>query len=168
MNNIYLTGFMSSGKTVISKELSKIMKKTLYDTDAMIESELGMKITDIFAQFGEEYFRDVESRMLESVSKMNGVIVSTGGGIVLRSENRRIMHESGVIASLLPDFSVIEARLETARATRPLLNDELPVIKKRFEDRLPLYKDCDFEINVDNEHAPEEFAGMLAELIKDM
>lgn len=158
MNNIYITGFMSSGKTVVSSELSRITGKGLMDTDDMIEKSLNMKIKDIFSEKGEEYFRKVESETLLRASVADGAIISTGGGIVLSGYNRSIMHKTGIIATLLPDFSVIEERLELARATRPLLMEDISLIRKRFEDRLPLYKDCDFEIPVDNSMTPEDVA----------
>ncbi len=146
MNNIYLTGFMASGKTSVSKHLSKLTGRAVYDTDQLIENKLNMKITDIFEQFGENYFREEETNTLKEISAAEGAIISTGGGIVLKEENRRIMKETGIIVALIPDFSAIVSRLSNARNTRPLLMDDIEKIEKRFNDRLPLYKDCHISV----------------------
>ncbi len=164
MNNIYLTGFMSSGKTVVSGVLAKITGRELLDTDEITEKRLNMKITDIFEQFGEEYFRDEETKTLIEVSAHTNAIISTGGGMVLRAENRKIMKNTGVVVALLPDFSVIESRLSVARSTRPLLMEETEKIRKRFNDRLPLYKDC--HISVIPESTPEATAEKILNLIE--
>ncbi len=166
MNNIFLTGFMSSGKTVISAELAKITGRALIDTDELVEKTEGMTITEIFFRYGEEYFRNAETKILGIAAKEDGAIISTGGGIVLREENRKIMRENGIIAALMPEFSVIQARLDGARATRPLLNEELDKIKERFYTRLPLYEQCDIEVKVSDEKSPHEFAVEIAESLK--
>jgi len=166
MNNICITGFMSSGKTVVSKELAKLSGRVVIDTDEMIEKELNMKINDIFSRFGEEYFRQQETRILEMALEADDAIISTGGGIVLSEYNRKIMRRNGVIVAIIPDFSVIESRIITARETRPLLREENDKIKKRFFDRLPLYRDCDVEVNPDIGDTPTEIAEYILERIK--
>ncbi len=161
MNNIYLTGFMSSGKTTVSKLLAKKMEVSLYDTDELIVNKTNLTINDIFDKFGEEYFREVETKTLDDISKKDGVIISTGGGIILKEQNREIMHKTGKIICLSPEFSVIEQRLESARKTRPLLMEETEKIKKRYYDRQPFYKDCDFEIKITNDMTPQEITDII-------
>lgn len=166
MNNICITGFMSSGKTVVSKELAKLSGRVVIDTDEMIEKELNMKINDIFSRFGEEYFRKQETRILEKALETKDAIISTGGGIILSEHNRRIMRKNGIIVAIIPDFSLIESRIITARETRPLLREENDKIRKRFFDRLPLYKDCDIEVNPDKADTPSLIAEYILERIK--
>lgn len=168
MNNIYLTGFMSSGKTTVSKLLSETLNKPLYDTDDLIINKTNLTINDIFLEFGEEYFRELETEILEDVSKKENAIISTGGGIILRDKNRKIMHETGKIIYLNAEFSVIEERLENARKSRPLLMEETEKIRKRFDDRQPLYKDCDFEIKIKKDMTPEKIADIIISYLEDI
>ncbi len=168
MNNIYLTGFMSSGKTTVSMLLSETLNKPLYDTDDLIINKTNLTINDIFLEFGEEYFRGLETEILEDVSKKENAIISTGGGIILRDKNRQIMHQTGKIIYLNADFSVIEERLENARKSRPLLMEETEKIKKRFDSRQPLYKDCDFEIKITKDMTPKKITDIIISYLEDI
>ena len=168
MNNIYLTGFMSSGKTTVSKLLSETLNKSLYDTDNLIINKTNLTINDIFLKFGEEYFRELETEILEEVSKKENAIISTGGGIILRDRNRQVMHETGKIIYLNAEFSVIEERLENARKSRPLLMEETEKIRKRFDDRQPLYKDCDFEIKITKDMTPKKITDIIISYLEDI
>lgn len=168
MNNIYLTGFMSSGKTTVSMLLSETLNKPLYDTDDLIINKTNLTINDIFLKFGEEYFRELETEILEEVSKKENAIISTGGGIILRDRNRQIMHETGKIIYLNAKFSVIEERLENARKSRPLLMEETEKIRKRFDDRQPLYKDCDFEIKITKDMTPKKITDIIISYLEDI
>lgn len=168
MNNIYLTGFMSSGKTTVSKLLSKKLNKPLYDTDELVVKKTNLIINDIFLEFGEEYFRGCETKVLEDVSNEENAVISTGGGIILREENREIMHKTGKIIYLNAEFSVIEERLENARKTRPLLLEETEKIKKRYDSRQPLYKDCDLEIKITKDMTPEQVADAIIFYLGDI
>ena len=168
MNNIYLTGFMSSGKTTVSTLLSETLNKPLYDTDNLIINKTNLTINDIFLKFGEEYFRELETEILEEVSKKENAIISTGGGIILRDRNRQIMHETGKIIYLNAEFSVIEERLENARKSRPLLMEETEKIRKRFDDRQPLYKDCDFEIKITKDMTPKKITDIIISYLEDI
>ena len=168
MNNIYFTGFMSSGKTTVSKLLSETLNKPLYDTDNLIINKTNLTINDIFLKFGEEYFRGLETEILEDVSKKENAIISTGGGIILRDRNRQIMHETGKIIYLNAEFSVIEERLENARKSRPLLMEETEKIRKRFDDRQPLYKDCDFEIKITKDMTPKKITDIIISYLEDI
>lgn len=166
MNNIFLTGFMACGKTSVSKELAHLMSRKLIDTDDEIEKRLNMTIADIFDKFGENYFRKAETEVLKDVILCDSAIISTGGGIVLKEGNRQYMKKNGIIVSLIPDFSVIESRLFSARQTRPLLMEETEKIKKRYEHRLPFYRDCDIEINPTSSESPADTAKRILERIE--
>lgn len=147
--NIVLTGFMASGKTTVGKEIAKISNYTFIDTDEMIVEKEGRTINEIFEKDGEEYFRRVESEIIENVSKMDNMIISTGGGVVLNKYNIEVLKNGGVVFNLSPDFEVIESRILEAAKTRPLLKDSsIEEIKKRFDDRLPFYENCDVKIHI--------------------
>lgn len=166
--NIVLTGFMASGKTQISKELSKLTGFSLVDTDAVIEEKTGLSINDIFEKFGESKFRDIEHDVIKEVSERENTVISTGGGVVLNPDNITSLRKHGVIVNLAPDFNTILERLNDAKATRPLLkNSDIEDIRKRFNERSPFYADCDIKINVSNEHTPLYFAEQIMKLIQE-
>ncbi len=100
MKNIILTGFMGTGKTAVGKELSRLLDMKLIDVDTEIERSRKMNINEIFKQFGEQRFREIETEMIKMVSGNRNVIISTGGGAVLRQENMDVLRENGIIICL--------------------------------------------------------------------
>ena len=90
-NNILLIGFMGTGKTTVSRILHKEMKLPEIDMDSYIVKREGMSINEIFEKYGEEYFRKVETECLIEILQNNGVIVSCGGGVVVKDENVEYM-----------------------------------------------------------------------------
>lgn len=164
--NIVLTGFMASGKTEISKAIASMSGYRCLDTDDMIVKEAGMPINDIFAVYGEEYFRKLEYETIKKASECDGVVIATGGGAVLNTKNMKELRKSGVIFNLSPDFSVIENRIESAAATRPLLqNQSIAEIKLRFESRKPFYDDCDYKIKVVTDRTPKSYAEEILKIM---
>ncbi len=165
--NIVLTGFMASGKTQISKRLAKLTGFKLIDTDAMIVEETKMTINDIFEEYGEARFREIEHGVICRVSELDNTVISTGGGVVLNKANITALRKNGIIINLAPSFEVISERLNSVRSTRPLLKDsDIDSIKKRFYDRLPYYADCDYKISVSNDREPLYFAKEILKLIQ--
>lgn len=166
-SNIVLTGFMAAGKTEISKAIAEISKYKLIDTDDMIAEAMGMSINEIFAKYGEEEFRRIEHECICKAAKMSGMVIATGGGAVLKKENIEELRKKGKIFNLAPDFKVIEERLAAAAATRPLLkNQDIAAVKKRFEDRLPYYADCDCKIHVISGRSPKSYAMEIISLME--
>lgn len=121
--NILLVGFMGSGKSVVGKELSKILNRDFIDTDTEIEKEENRSIKDIFNSDGEEYFRNLESKLLETLVNKNNCIISTGGGIVLRENNRELLKKIGKVIFLHADVEHILNNVKNDD-TRPLLQTE--------------------------------------------
>ncbi|WP_416827209.1 shikimate kinase [Ectobacillus polymachus] len=121
MKALYITGFMGSGKTTIGKELGLRWNMPVIDTDEEIERKTGKQITAIFHDEGEEVFRDYESNMLQSLPCEN-VIITTGGGIIGREQNRKWMKEHGIVLYLYCDLSHIVKRLE-GDTSRPLFKN---------------------------------------------
>jgi len=151
-SNIVLVGFMGCGKSSVGRELAKLLELKYLDTDMAIEEKSGMKISDIFAQHGEKYFRDLESSMCVELSKENNLLVSTGGGIVLRKENIENLKKSGVIFLLRATAETTFERI-SHKKDRPLLQVPNPMekIKELLEAREEFYKGAaDFEIITDN------------------
>ncbi|WAM34680.1 shikimate kinase [Caldicellulosiruptor morganii] len=150
MKNIVLTGFMGSGKTTIGKLIAEKLKIDLVDTDSEIIKEFGLTIDRIFEIYGEKKFRECERKVIERVSKLENVVISTGGGVVLEPENIRLLRENGVIYFLYASPDTILKRLKDDNS-RPLLKngDKLSNIIRLLNLRMPFYKNCDFEINTD-------------------
>lgn len=143
MKNIFLIGFMGSGKSTIARELSKQLGVAQVEMDEMIVEEQGMPITEIFEKYGEEHFRDIETELVCRLQEKDGVVVSCGGGAVLREENRRIMKQSGCIVLLMAKPETILARVKHS-TNRPVLNGHMNVeyITELMERRRSCYEDA--------------------------
>jgi shikimate kinase len=140
---------MGAGKTTIGRQLARTLKLPFYDSDKAIEESTGVDIPTIFEFEGEEGFRDREHKMLQQLTKMDGIVLATGGGAVLREENRQLLKENGFIVYL--QCSVDRILERTRRDTqRPLLNTDNPRerIETLFAQREPLYLSCaDYKID---------------------
>lgn len=119
--NIVLVGIMGCGKTSIGLSLSYKLKMPVIDMDKEIEKQEKMLISEIFAKYGEEYFRNVETQTAKKLSKLDGYIISTGGGVVLKGENMEYLKNNGIIVYIhrTPDEIVKSVNTEN----RPLLKD---------------------------------------------
>lgn len=149
--NIVLCGFMGSGKTTIGKRLSRALQMPLYDSDAFVEQKAGKSISDIFAQEGEEAFRKLETACIKELSQMEGIIIATGGGVVMRPENVEYLKKTGVIVYLNPSLRRLIRNLLTDHS-RPLLEggNKVQKIKILRAKRHGTYqKVCDVEIQKD-------------------
>ena len=147
--NIYLIGLMGAGKTTIGRQLAKSLTVPFYDSDKAIEERTGVDIPTIFEFEGEEGFRDREQKMIQQLTKLDGIVLATGGGAILREDNRRLLKENGFIVYL--QCSVERILERTRRDTqRPLLKTEDPKerIESLFVQREHLYLSCsDFIID---------------------
>ena len=121
MKNIILMGFMGAGKTTIGKKLSKALNWEFIDTDAYIEEEQGRKISDIFAEDGELAFRDMETDLLKHLQNgENQFVLSIGGGMPVREENRALLRNLGTVIYLKTSKEEIIRRVSGDK-NRPLL-----------------------------------------------
>ncbi len=131
MDNIILIGFMGCGKTTVGVKLSYRLRRTVVDTDKEIEKEEKRAISDIFATDGEEYFRDRETACLRKMlGSMNNQIISVGGGLPLREENRALLRKLGQVFYLRARPETIYERVKHD-TTRPLLQGPDPQEKIR-------------------------------------
>ena len=154
-NNIFLIGLMGSGKTTIGKILSKKLDKFFFDSDQVIEAELGVKVPLIFEYEGESGFRERESKVLKDLVTKKNIILSTGGGVILSSKNRELLSSNGIIIYLKADYENLAKRMENDKS-RPLLQgtEIVSTLKKLFKVRDPLYSSiADFEVNTKNKKA---------------
>ena len=148
MNNIYLVGFMGTGKTAAGRELAKKKKWRFLDLDELIELREKRTIADIFAKEGEPYFRRIEKKALNEVAAEKKFVVVCGGGIVLDKDNIRIMKETGKMVCLSARPEVILKRT-CGMNHRPLLNVDNPKekIEILLKFRAPFYAQADCTID---------------------
>lgn len=168
MKNIVLTGFMASGKTTIGQALAAKLNRRFIDMDDEIVQEEGRSINEIFAADGEKYFRMLETKKARQLGLKSNLIISTGGGCVLHTENLDYLRQNGIIIFLDADFDVIKSRLEQAAATRPLLqNQNTEQIYKRFVSRRPFYENCDDKIHITADKSPDAYAEEIISIIEN-
>ena len=146
--NIILTGFMGVGKTSVGMQLAKDLGYTFVDIDTLIEVDQNMTITTMFSKCGEPYFRDVETNIIKQVMKRESQVVSTGGGAVVRDENREAFKKGGFVVCLTASPDVIYERIRH-EMHRPLLQTEDPKakIKELLESRARFYSQADASID---------------------
>ena len=162
--NIYLIGLMGAGKTTIGRQLAKSLQLPFYDSDKAIEEQTGVDIPTIFEYEGENGFRDREQNMIQELTKLDGIVLATGGGAILREENRKGLKENGFVVYL--QCSVDKILQRTKRDTqRPLLNTENPRerIETLFSEREALYLSCaDFKIETSSMQSKTVVQNILA------
>ena len=135
---IILIGFMGSGKTTVANILAKKLDLEVIEMDQLILTKSGNKsISEVFSLNGEKHFRDLETETAEEVSGMNNVVVSTGGGIVMKKRNLKHL-KNGIIFFLNTSFKVLEKRL-FGDDTRPLFKNKIKA-KRLFDLRKNIYK----------------------------
>ena len=139
--NIVLIGFMGCGKSTIGKKLARRKDYVFLDMDDVIVERAGMRITEIFEKFGEAHFRKLESELCKELSKAEGLVIATGGGVIKNAENMRLLKENGTVLYIKASPEHIYRNVRNDR-TRPLLNceDKLARIKELMAERRPLYE----------------------------
>jgi len=161
--NIVLVGFMGTGKTSVSRLLADRLGYRAVDTDEEIERRAGKTIAEIFAAEGEGRFRDMETQVLRDTLAVEGQVVATGGGAVLREENRRLMLAAGWVVALMADPETLAARLArpAEAGVRPLLaGDVMERVRSLIEARKHAYDFAHCMIDT-SRRTPEEIAGLL-------
>ena len=163
--NIVLIGLMGCGKSTIGRKLQTLLGYPLVDTDQLIEEKAGMAVADIFARRGEPYFREVESAVLNELSAPGNPrrIIATGGGIIGRKANRKLLSQLGYVVWLQAPVDVILQRTGRNR-DRPLLQTENPreKIERLLAERSPLYHEiADLELETAGLETEEIACGIL-------
>ena len=167
MKNLILTGFMGTGKTEVSRELARLLTMKLIDIDTEIEKSVRVSINQIFKQFGEQKFREMETEMIEKVSCEKNVIISTGGGAVLKQENMDVLKKTGMVICLMATPETI-LRRTSGSSERPLLQVEKPLekINELLHFRQPFYEKADMMIDTDNK-TPLQIAEEIVAIIRN-
>ncbi|RTZ61944.1 MAG: shikimate kinase I [Gammaproteobacteria bacterium] len=140
--NIYLVGPMGVGKTTVGKKLAELTRFTFYDVDQEVEARTGTTVSIIFEIEGEDGFRAWETRVLGELAESGGAVIATGGGAVIRPENRRIMRNTGTVVYLHADVKTQIRRTRYCK-NRPILQntDRREVLTRLMKEREPLYRE---------------------------
>ena len=176
MKRIFLIGYMGAGKTTLGRTLSKVMNLEFIDLDNFIEARYHKTVKEIFAEMGEEGFRQIEHRSLIEVSDYENVVVALGGGTPCFLDNMDIVKRSGISVYPKPTEDVLLRRLIKGKHKRPLLankNDDeiLQVIREQLAWREPYYLRADivFESShLENKADIVRSAEKLTEIIAKM
>ena len=165
---LIIIGPMASGKSVVGKKLSKRMGLNFFDTDEQIEQKAGVTISWIFDVEGEEKFRDRESEILSTVIKEDNCVISTGGGIVLREENRSLLKKGTGIYLKTSIQSQLERTMNDKE--RPLLqniDNKEEALREIAKLRNPIYESCS-EIIIEETNGSNETVDKIVEKLKNL
>lgn len=159
LDRIYLTGFMTSGKSTLGSILANVLGWNFYDLDQEIEKDERMKVTEIFETNGEPYFREIESKKLKSLSEEKKVIISLGGGTIVNEENVKFITNNGKLVYLKVKPEIIYTRIKK-KTDRPLFKefvlaentkeDFIIKIKSMIDEREKYYNKANLIFDVDN------------------
>jgi shikimate kinase len=140
VRNLVLVGFMGSGKSSVGREIARRWEFRFIDTDTAIRQKFRKSIPDIFATFGEPFFRDEENKTLLELQASQEAVIATGGGIILQPRNHPLLRTLGVVVWLTASEETIWERV-SRNQNRPLLrtNDPRTTIRNLMSTRYPLY-----------------------------
>jgi len=169
MKNIVLLGFMGTGKSAVGRRLATAFRYQFIDTDQMIEEKTHKRISEIFAEQGEEAFRRLEAEVVVDVAERSGCVISTGGGIVLNSKNLDQLARNGILVLLRSRPEVIFKRVQKRAGQRPLLQkaDPLSEIKRLLAEREPFYQRADISLDTSDmelEDVVQQIKGKVLEI----
>ena len=166
--SIFLIGMMGSGKSSTGPVLAEILKYKYVDLDVLIEKLTKKTIDKVFSEEGEEYFRDLETQCLQEIIKLPSVVVSTGGGVVLKKENWGILRQ-GIIVWLDINKEIAIKRLNSKDNIRPLLNGNIDIkYEEIFETRKDIYAQADLRVEINNEGVKNVAEKILNTLKKEI
>ncbi len=165
--SLFLVGPMASGKTTVGQKLAKQLGLEFIDVDQEIERRSGVSIAWIFDVEGEQLFRERECRIIEELSLLPGLLMATGGGAILKEENRRCLVERGAVLFL---DTTVDTQLNrtTYDTKRPLLQnvDKRKVLTRLKQERDPLYREvADVIVKVDNRSTNKMIEAIMTELL---
>ncbi|MEJ5172260.1 MAG: shikimate kinase [Hydrogenothermaceae bacterium] len=148
MRNVYLVGFMGSGKSTVGKLISQELGYRFVDIDKEVENQEGITIREIFEKFGEQYFRNLEKEKLKEFIDKYGYVVSTGGGLGADKQMMELMKSSGVVIWIDASLEEILNRCQND-TDRPLLKLPYEKVRELYERRREIYKLSDIHIHTD-------------------
>jgi len=160
--NLVVTGFMGTGKTLLGRLLAEQLGYSFLDTDALIETEQGTPISNIFQEQGEVYFRRLEQETLARLTQRDCTVIATGGGTACSAAGLNLLQRLGPIICLFSDPETIHART-AQQCHRPLLegySDRLQRIRQLLARRMPFYRQADLMVDV-SRRTPREAVALI-------
>lgn len=165
--NIVLIGFMGTGKSSVGTRLAQRLKRQFVDMDREIERITGLSVSDIFKLHGEIRFRSEEKLLSGKLARQSGLVIATGGGVVLEQENIDVLCQNGILICLEASAQEIFERVNRRKGTRPLLKKNLQL--KDVEDMLKIresfYVQADYRIDTSHK-SPEQVSNEIMLLLK--
>lgn len=165
--NLFFIGLMGAGKTTLGRQLAEYLHYPFYDSDQIIVARTGVSIPTIFEWEGEAGFRERESCVIDELTQLNPIVLATGGGAILRPENRAHLRERGTVVYLHVPPEILAARTENDR-NRPLLqvDDPLQKLQTLYATRDPIYREvAHIVLDVGQESHQATFAQLLQQLV---
>ena len=166
--NLFLIGMMGSWKSTVGRKLAESLDLEFVDTDDAIEEVTDMKVTEIFKEFGEDRFREMETAFFIEKAKQHGQIFSTGGGIVLEKENRNVLQNNGICFLLDATPKTLSERIHNT-TKRPLLTDSNNLedrLQTIWEDRSEFYSDCAHHVIKTDELNPTQVLDKILKILE--
>lgn len=159
---------MGTGKSEVGRILAEKLSFNFVDTDVEIEKRENMRISEIFANYGEDRFREIEEDIIKVLSEKENMVISTGGGVVLRESNMVNLRKKGIIVCLTASAETVFERVKDKK-DRPLLQveDQLKKIKELLDYRAPFYNNADITIKTENK-TPAEIAIEIIEQLRHL
>lgn len=158
--NIVITGFMGTGKTTVGRLTAEQLDRPFVDTDAEIAQHQGMSIPEIFAKEGEQNFRHIERRLCRFLAAQRGLVIATGGGMLVDAGNREVMLACGLVVCLTASPETIVERLKDEADERPLLHGDWRAL---LEQRRAAYEAIPIQIDTSGK-MPEQVAQEIVTL----
>ena len=158
---------MGSGKSTIGRKLAKLLEYSFVDTDSVIEEDQGCSVEEIFKYGGEECFRKMETRLLQKLKNVENSGIATGGGIVLREQNQKLLQGIGKRVYLNVPQEELQQRLKNDR-NRPLLKTKDPenVVQKMMKERVLLYEQAEYIVDA-GQRSPQKIASEIINKLCD-
>lgn len=162
---VVVVGLMGAGKSCIGRRLAQTLGVSFVDADYEVERAAGLPITEIFAKYGEAYFRDGERRVMSRLLQGPPGVLATGGGAFMDPETRRLIKEQGISVWLRADLETLSTRTK-GRLHRPLLNNADPkgTLAKLMEERYPVYAEADIAVDTGHDNPGVTTARVLTAL----
>ena len=165
--NIFIIGPLGAGKTTVGRQLAKRVHYVFYDSDHEIEKQTGVSVSTIFEIEGEEGFNIREQSMIEKLTQLDNIVLSSGGGAIMKPENRTAFSSRGIVVYLHASLETQLKRTNQRKGTRPSLNtpDPLQKIIELDQIRSPLYQSiADYTYNTDID-SPQEIADKIFDVV---
>ena len=163
MKNLVLIGLSGCGKSTFGRRLAKRLRLPLLDTDVMIDKKTGRTIPDIFAADGESGFRDIESACAREAAAVQGAVISTGGGMILREENMKELSQNGLVVFI--DRHPSRILRSTTLKDRPLVQDDRDKLFRLYAARLALYR-RHADVTIPNHGGPRTLKRRILQVLR--